>query len=65
MLDERRQKDEEHAAWFRQRAKEELAEQQWRSDHPEWHREEQRWVAELSRLPEPEPPPDDWYEDAA
>lgn len=65
MVDERREKEEAHAAWFRQRAKDELAEQQWRIEHPIWHREERRWLDEVAQLPDPCPPPESWYEDVA
>ncbi|PYE20177.1 HNH endonuclease [Williamsia limnetica] len=61
----REEAEEAHAAWFRQRAKEELFEAEWRATHPDWHTEEQRWIAELEQFPDPEPPPDDWFSDAA
>ncbi|WP_207837947.1 HNH endonuclease signature motif containing protein [Williamsia soli] len=57
--------EEAHAAWFRQRAKEELFEANWQIEHPDWHAEEQRWIAEVEQLPDPEPPPSDWFSDAA
>ncbi len=57
--------DAAHAAWFRDRAQQELFDATWRIDHPDWHNEEQRWLTDLEHLPEPQPPPEDWFIDAA
>jgi hypothetical protein len=65
LVDEQRQLADAHAAWFRQRAEEELAEHDWRTRHPIWHQERQRWLADFDNLPVPEPPPDELWDDAA
>jgi hypothetical protein len=65
IVDDQQRQAQEHATWFRRRAGEEFAEHNWRSRHPIWHQEEQRWLADFDRLPAPEPPPDEQVENAA
>lgn len=54
-----------HAQWFQQRARDELFEATWQVEHADWHADEQRWLAVLEHMPEPQPPPDEWFDEAA